>query len=194
MQAHYCLLMNYFFDIEPTSAPKDVKVDRIHPTVMVVSWTPLTLSEARGFITSYTVFYSPQVSRRKRQEPNTMQKTVSGDVSRTTIDSNTSYGVQVSANTKTGTSALSEVILAPVPPNTGNVTIITVVYFLSFHSIHITDYYYACILLYSIISLCECKMVTSICLFIQFAYLFKLRGHSQHIYSFTCNNNYNAIL
>ena len=115
---------------------------------MVVSWTPLTLSEARGFITSYTVFYSPQVSRRKRQEPKTMQKTVSGDVSRTTIDgldSNTSYGVQVSANTKTGASALSEVILAPVPPNTGNVTIITVVYFLSIHSIHITDYYYTCV-------------------------------------------------
>ena len=123
-------------------------MDRIHPTVMVVSWTPLTLSEARGFITSYTVFYSPQVSRRKRQEPKTMQKTVSGDVSRTTIDgldSNTSYGVQVSANTKTGASALSEVILAPVPPNTGNVTIITVVYFLSIHSIHITDYYYTCV-------------------------------------------------
>ena len=74
---------------------------------MVVSWIPLTLSEARGFITSYTMFYSPQVSRIKQQEPHTMQKTVSektvsGDVNHTTIDGldpNTAYFVQLSANT-----------------------------------------------------------------------------------------------
>ena len=114
-------------DIEPTSAPLNVKVDRIHPTVMVVTWIPLTLSEARGFITNYTVFYSPQVSRRKRQELNTMQKAVSGDVNRTTIDGldpNTAYDVQMSANTKAGASALSEVISAPVHSDTGRVTII----------------------------------------------------------------------
>ena len=117
--------------IEPTSAPENIKVDRIHPTVMVVSWIPLTLSEARGFITSYTVFYSPQVSTTK-QESNTMQKTVSGDVNRTTIhdlDPNTAYDVQMSANTKAGAStlspsALSEVFSAPVPSDTGRVTII----------------------------------------------------------------------
>ena len=85
---------------------------------MVVSWIPLTLSEARGFITSYKVFYSPQVSKRKRQEPNTLQKIVSGDVSQTTIeglDPNTAYNVQMSASTKAGASFLSKVILAPVP-------------------------------------------------------------------------------
>ena len=85
---------------------------------MVVSWIPLTLSEARGFITSYTVFYSPQVNRTKQQEPNNMQKTVSGDVNRITIDGldpNTAYDVQMSASTKAGASALSEVISAPVP-------------------------------------------------------------------------------
>ena len=98
-------------------------MDRIHPTVMVVSWTPLTLSEARGFITSYTVFYSPQVSATKRQELNTMQKTVSGDINRTTIhglDLKTAYDVQMSANTKAGSSSLGEMISAPVP-DTGRV-------------------------------------------------------------------------
>ena len=92
---------------------------------MVVSWIPLTLSEARGFITTYIVFYSPQVSRTKQQEPNTMQKTISGDVNRTTIDGldpNIAYDVQMSANTKAGASALSEMILAPIPPDTGRVT------------------------------------------------------------------------
>ena len=101
---------------------------------MVVSWIPLTLSEARGFITSYTVFYSPQVSRRKRQEPNIIQKNVSGDVSQTTIDGldpNTAYDVQMSANTKAGASYLSEVISAPVPPDAGNVTIKITVYTIS---------------------------------------------------------------
>ena len=75
----------------------------------------MTLSEARGFITSYTVFYSPQVSRTK-QETNTMQKTVSGDVNQTTIDDlvpNIAYDVQMSANTNGGVSALSEVISVP---------------------------------------------------------------------------------
>ena len=86
--------------------------------MMVVSWTPLTLSEARGFITNYTVFYSPQVSRGKRQEPNTMQMTVSGDANQTTIhdlDPNTAYDVQMSANTKAGASSMSNVTSAPVP-------------------------------------------------------------------------------
>ena len=102
---------------------------------MVVSWILLTLSEARGFITSYTVFYSPQVNRTKQQEPNTMQKTVvSGDVNQTIIDGldpNTAYDVQMSANTKAGASALSEVISAPVPPDTGTYT---AVYILLLHT------------------------------------------------------------
>ena len=96
---------------------------------MVVSWIPLTLSKARGFIISYTVFYSAQVNRRKCREPNTMQNTVSGDVSQITIDGldpNTAYDVQMSASTKAGASTLSEVISAPVP-DTG----ITVVYSMS---------------------------------------------------------------
>ena len=90
--------------------------------MLVVSWIPLTLSEARGFITSYTVLYSPQVTRTKQQESNTTQMTVSGEVSQTTIDGldpNTAYDVQMSANTKAGASPLSEVISAPVPSDTG---------------------------------------------------------------------------
>ena len=117
----YAIIMsvanNYYF-IEPSISPRNVSITRTSLTVMVVSWIPLTLSEARGFITSYTVFYSPRVNRRKRQKPNTMQKTVSGDVNRTTIDGldpNTAYDVQMSANTKAGASALSEVISALVP-------------------------------------------------------------------------------
>ena len=108
-------------------------MDRIHPTVIVVSWSPLTLSEARGFVTSYTVFYSPQVSITKQQEPHTIQKTVSGDVNGTTIhdlDQNTVYDVQMSVSTKAGASPLSEVISAPVP-STGMYDIITIFLYLT---------------------------------------------------------------
>ena len=121
-----CSVANYYYFIEPSMSPRSVSITRTSPTVMVVSWIPLTLSEARGFITSYTVFYSPQVSRTKQQEPHTIQKTVSGDVNQTTIhnlDPNTAYFVQMSANTTAGASPLSKVISAPVS-DTG----ITVVY------------------------------------------------------------------
>ena len=64
----YAIIMsvanNYYF-IEPSISPRNVSITRTSLTVMVVSWIPLTLSEARGFITSYTVFYSPRVNRRK---------------------------------------------------------------------------------------------------------------------------------
>ena len=124
--------VSYF--IEPSISPRNVSITRTSPTVMVVSWTPLTLSEARGFISSYTVFYSPQVSKRKRQEPNTMQKTVSGDVNQTTIDGldpNTAFYVQMSANTKAGAStlspsALSEVSSVPLPCDTGRIKMLTI--------------------------------------------------------------------
>ena len=55
-----------------------------------------------------------------------MQTIVSGNVNRTTIDyldPNTAYDVQMSANTKAGASALSEVISAPVP-DAGSILVI----------------------------------------------------------------------
>ena len=86
---------------------------------MMVSWTPLSLSEARGFITHYTVAYFPQPSSSKQQEPNTMYKNVSGsDSNQTTIDgleASTDYGVQVSASTNAGSGHFSPVILAKTP-------------------------------------------------------------------------------
>ena len=64
-----------------------MQVNRISASVMMVSWTPLSLSEARGFITHYTVAYFPQQSSSKRQEPNPMYKNVSGsDSNQTTIN------------------------------------------------------------------------------------------------------------
>jgi hypothetical protein len=77
---------------------------------MVVSWIPLSYSEARGFISHYTVAYSPSASGRKRQS-GVMMETVSGmDASMTTVDGldpGTVYSVQVSATNGAGVGVLS---------------------------------------------------------------------------------------
>ena len=90
----------------------DVSINRTSPTVMVVSWTPLSYAEARGFISNYTVAYSPQTSDgRKRQARDTMFQTVPGmDSSTTTIDNldtDNVYSVQVSATTGAGRNEFS---------------------------------------------------------------------------------------
>lgn len=46
-----------FLSPVPSAAPSNVNGDRIDGTRMRVSWAPLTLELARGFITHYTVFY-----------------------------------------------------------------------------------------------------------------------------------------
>ena len=93
---------------EPNIPPKNVTITRPSPTVMVVSWIPLSYSEARGFISHYTVAYSPLTSG---QALDTMTQTVPGMDTNTTriegLDANTDYIVQVSATNGAGTSHLS---------------------------------------------------------------------------------------
>ena len=103
------------------------------PTFMVVSWIPLNLSEARGFITHYTVAYTPimvsteqQASRKRQASPNNTQTVrVPGmDSSMVRIeglDPNTDYNVQVSATNGAGTSAMSPAVVAT--PRSGKKTL-----------------------------------------------------------------------
>ena len=94
-------------------------ITRPSPTIMVVSWIPLTYSEARGFISHYTVAYTPLRSGTKRQALDTMTQTVPGMDANTTriegLDANTNYSVQVSATNGAGTSELSTPLLSSVP-------------------------------------------------------------------------------
>ena len=96
----------------------DVNVDRTSPTVMVVSWTPLSYVEARGFISHYTVAYSPQTSGRKRQD-SVQTVTVPGmDSSTVTIsnlDPETGYSVLVSGATEGGVGEMSVPVTNPAP-------------------------------------------------------------------------------
>jgi hypothetical protein len=79
---------------------------------MVVSWTSLSFSEARGFISHYTVAYA---SLRMGQTAGTMTKRVSGMDTDTTIveglTPDAEYSVQVSATNGAGTSDLSSAFI-----------------------------------------------------------------------------------
>lgn len=77
---------------------------------MNVTWTKLTLEEARGLITAYTVTYETVGSRRRKEvmeevsEPENSYKVVGG------LGFTTSYSVMVSASTTAGQGISSSAI------------------------------------------------------------------------------------
>lgn len=81
---------------------------------MLVEWKPLTLEEARGFITSYIVTYSSADSRRRKRATGTEE--VPGDqnsVSIDDLDPDIEYSVSVAAATTAGTGVGSDPIIPP---------------------------------------------------------------------------------
>lgn len=81
---------------------------------MLVEWKPLTLEEARGFITSYIVTYSSADGRRRKRATSTIE--VAGDqtsVSIDDLDPNVQYSVSVAATTTAGTGVGSDPIIPP---------------------------------------------------------------------------------
>ncbi len=95
----------------PSIAPNITEIHRTSPTTIIVSWKPLTLSEARGFITFYIIEYYPSLNNKKRQAPsNIMRVNASADSSSATIagiDEDSIYTVQVSAGTSAGSGVVS---------------------------------------------------------------------------------------
>ena len=88
----------------PNIPPILIKVTKESPTTIAVSWSPLTLVEARGFVQSYTVLYFPIISS-KHQQCVVNKRTVMVNQSTTVIDGmdvNTVYGIQIYATTKGG--------------------------------------------------------------------------------------------
>ena len=83
----------------------NVTFQRISSTSVNVSWAPLTLEEAKGFITGYTVTLTPSTNNnRKRQSPVTM--TAQPDVSYIVfsgLSAEASYSISVSGSTAAGT-------------------------------------------------------------------------------------------
>ena len=94
-------------------SPSNVTAIRTTPTDMVVSWRRLTLAEAMGFITHYTVRYSTE------NGIIIMTMIVKGmDANTTTIkdlDPNSDYNVQVLASNAAGDGELSVTVTALSP-------------------------------------------------------------------------------
>jgi len=94
----------------PVTAPRDVTIERLNGTAMNVSWVPLNLVEARGFVQSYVVTYEPASggSRHKRQQ---QQAQVNGSASYGIVGGlqpGVAYNVRVSGQTTVGPPGPSE--------------------------------------------------------------------------------------
>ena len=95
--------------LEPHISPS-LQIQRTSPSVITVSWSPLTLTEARGFVRNYTIIYYPALATRKRQQLIRTSIAVDSNVTRTTInglDETSAYSVQISANNGAGRGPLS---------------------------------------------------------------------------------------
>ena len=92
-----------------TSVPgptRGVAVDVVNQSHLLVTWTPLSPVEARGYITHYTVYYWPRSNRTM-----IMSITVKSNITRYLISNlslDVNYKVQVSASTSVGEGDKSE--------------------------------------------------------------------------------------
>ena len=94
--------------------PRDLSVERVNATHMIVSWTALSLVYARGHIIYYTVNYWPVSNREDIKSIN-----VPHNITRVEI-SNLLYGetyiIQVSASTSVGKGEVAEISSPYSPP------------------------------------------------------------------------------
>ena len=73
---------------------------------MAVSWVPLSLEEARGFITEYTVTAQPANTQRRQERTVTVSVPPSENMTVVEgLDHTLAYWVSVSASTAAGTSS-----------------------------------------------------------------------------------------
>ena len=88
---------------------------RLISTQLEVKWEPLSLEEARGFITHYTVTAEPASTQKRRQAEGTLSVTVGANSTRAELDGLSSiltYWITVSASTVVGTSTSNNRCLA----------------------------------------------------------------------------------
>lgn len=98
----------FYYSSVPSVAPSGVSLIRVNSTTLRVSWQQLSLDDARGFITNYTVTYMASASRRQLT-----MVTVSADESSAIIPGlppTVRYGVSVRAWTSAGPGPMSDVV------------------------------------------------------------------------------------
>ena len=110
---HHALFFLFNWCLVPVTGPHDIHVMRLSSSQITVSWQPLSLEEARGFITKYTVTAEPTTLTRRRQE-GTLSVSVEHNATRVVLDGlspNLAYSVSVSASTTVGTSSNNNITI-----------------------------------------------------------------------------------
>ena len=94
-------ILNYSPTSAPSTAPGNVEVTRLNGTAINVSWVPLNLVEARGFIQGYVITYQ-QASNGSRHRGQTQMMQVNGSASYTLVgglEPGAAYNVTVAGMT-----------------------------------------------------------------------------------------------
>ena len=113
----YYHLMMCFMQILNTTVPqppRDLSVERVNATHMIVSWTALSLVEARGHIIYYTVNYWPASSSEDINSINVPHNITRVEISDLLYGE--TYIVQVSASTSVGEGNVSVELSSTRPP------------------------------------------------------------------------------
>lgn len=96
----------------PTIPPSGLALNRTSGTTMIVSWMPLTLEQAQGFITGYNISYQP-ISGVKRQAQSVRVPGDSVQISITGLEPAVSYTASLSAATAVGSGPISPPVATP---------------------------------------------------------------------------------
>lgn len=107
-----------FFSQELTAskAPEDVELVRLSRASVNLSWTPLTLFEARGFPVYVVSLMPSSSSNRKKRQQTLRQETTDSFAVFNNLASGTAYTAQVGVRTGNGSGMLTDLQSAdPVP-------------------------------------------------------------------------------
>ena len=105
---------------DPNTAPRNFRAVRLSGSIMELFWNPLTLSEAKGFMTAYTVSYRQLTTSSDSGELEELQETaIRNDGTIVTgLEEDATYLVQVWASTAAGAGERSPILLVQLAPTT----------------------------------------------------------------------------
>ena len=113
------------FNITVPRPPRDLSVERVNATHMIVSWTALSPVEARGHIIYYTVNYWPASSSEDIKRINVPHNITRVEIS--DLLSGETYIVQVSASTSVGKGEIAEISSVYSSPGIDSTYLLTLI-------------------------------------------------------------------
>lgn len=126
-----CVLYDLsYFSLAPDTAPRNFSAVRLSGSIIEMLWIPLTLSEARGFVISYTASYGQQLatSNETIQPQEQIETGIQSNVATVTrLQEDATYLVQVWANTAAGAGKRSPVVILQPPTDANSYNLVAIV-------------------------------------------------------------------